>query len=437
MNTKKQVYIAMSADLIHPGHLNIIKEGVKFGEVTVGLLTDKAIASYKRLPYMSYEQRKEVVENIKGVFKVVPQDTLDYSENLRKYKPDYVVHGTDWKEGVQKKVRETVIEVLSEWGGVLIEPEYTEGISSTKLNNAAKAIGTTSEVRMKTLRRLLEAKDIVRGIEVHNGLSALIAERTSIETEKGNREFDVMWSSSLTESTAKGKPDTELVDITSRIQTLHDVLEVTTKPIIFDGDTGGQIEHFTFNMRTLERLGVSAVIIEDKKGLKKNSLFDTGEVDHEQDSIEDFSEKIRRGKSALVSEDFMIIARVESLILGKGKDDALKRAFAYVASGADGIMIHSKEKTPDEVLDFCSEFRKKDKSTPIVVVPSTYACVTEDELINAGVNVVIYANHLLRSAYPAMQKTAESILRCGSCEEASGKYCMPIKEILTLIDDKK
>lgn len=429
----KTVYVAMSADLVHPGHLVVIKEAAKLGEVTIGLLTDKAIASYKRLPYMSYEQRREVIENIKGVSRVVKQTTLDYRPNLKKLKPDFVVHGDDWKTGVQKKTREQVITTLAKWGGKLIEPVNTGVTSSTKLNLALKEVGTTPDLRIRRLRRLIESKAIVRGIEVHNGLTGLIAEHTSVMRNNVKEEFDFMWLSSLTDSTAKGKPDIELVDLTSRMQTLQDILEISTKPIIFDGDTGGEIEHFTFNLRTLERLGVSAVIIEDKVGLKRNSLFGTGEVKHQQDTIEHFSEKIKRGKCAQITDDMMIIARIESLILDKGMDDAIARARAYIKAGVDGIMMHSKEETPDEILEFCKKYKNFRTRVPLVVVPSTYSVVTEAELNAAGVDVVIYANHLLRSAYPAMVKTAESILENGRAKEASDQLCMPIKDILTLI----
>lgn len=427
----KIVYVGMSADIIHPGHLNIIKEARKYGEVIVGVLTDAAIASYKRLPYLDFEQRKIIVENIKGVSKVVPQETLDYVPNLKKYKPDYVVHGDDWKSGVQADIRRRVIETLAEWGGKLIEPPYTKGISSTKLINAIREVGTTPEIRMRRFRRLIEAKPIVRIIEAHNGLSGLIAEHTYVELNGKKKEFDGIWLSSLTDSTAKGKPDIEYVDITSRIMTLQDILEVTTKPVIFDGDSGGLPEHFAFNVRSLERLGVSAIIIEDKKGLKKNSLFGV-EGGQEQESIENFCYKISVGKQARVTEDIMIIARIESLILKKGMEDALKRADAYIEAGADGIMIHSKEKTPDEILEFCNHYNKISQKVPLVVVPSTYSQITENELVKAGVKVVIYANQLLRSAYPAMVNTAKSILSYGRALEAE-KYMMPIKEIINLI----
>jgi phosphoenolpyruvate phosphomutase / 2-hydroxyethylphosphonate cytidylyltransferase len=441
---EKCVYIAMSADLVHPGHLINIREGAKLGRVVLGLLTDEAIASYKRLPAMPYANRKAIMENIKGVDEVVAQETLDYRPNLRKFKPDYVVHGDDWQVGIQKQTRAQVIEVLEEWGGKLIETPrevpYAEGViptSSTALNKSLKEIGTTPQIRLARLRRLLNAKKIVRGIEAHNGLSGLIVEHAHVDKEGKREEFDFMWSSSLTDSTSKGKPDIELVDISSRVQTLQDILEITTKPIIFDGDTGGQIEHFTFNIRTLERLGISAVIIEDKTGLKKNSLFDAGTVEHELDTIENFSEKIRRGKRAQVTEDFMIIARLESLIVGKGLDDALARAQAYIQAGADGIMIHSKEKSPDEIWQFCTAYKTFEHKVPLIVVPSTYNSITEDELIDAGVSIVIYANQLLRSAYPAMLKTAECILQEGRAKEADEQYCMPIKEILNLIEPSR
>ena len=429
------VYVGMSADLVHPGHLNILKTASEYGEVIVGLLTDKAIASYKRLPYMDFEQRKQVIENIKGVSRVLPQETLDYVPNLRAYKPDYVVHGDDWKEGVQRETRQRVIDTLAEWGGKLVEVPYTKGISSTQLNKALKEVGTTPELRLKSLRRMLHAKPLVRFLDIHNALSGLIVEHAYVDTPQGRREFDGMWGSSLTDSTAKGKPDIEAVDVSSRTTTLNEVLEVTTKPIIYDADTGGQTEHFQFTVRTLERLGVSAAIIEDKTGLKKNSLFGT-EVDQTQDTIEAFSDKIRMGKLAQQTDDFMIIARLESLILGKGVDHAMERAEAFLAAGADGIMIHSREKTPDEVFEFCARYNKLENRKPLVAVPSSYNKTTEQELQDNGVNIVIYANQLLCSAYPAMLGTALSILEHSRSAECDSRM-MPIKEILELIPGTK
>lgn len=431
----KKVYIGMSADIIHPGHLNIIKEGVKLGTLTVGVLTDEAIASYKRLPYLDFEQRKTIVENIKGVDKVIAQHTLDYVPNLLKEKPDFVVHGDDWKEGIQRETRQRVVDTISQWGGKVIDIPYTQGISSTKLNEKIQAIGTTPEIRLKRLHRLLIAKPIVRILESHSGLTGLIAENAKVNINGVNHEFDGMWSSSLTDSTSKGKPDIEAVDITTRLHGLNDMLECTTKPIIYDGDTGGKIEHFVFTVRTLERNGISAVIIEDKTGLKKNSLFGTA-VPQTQDTIEDFSAKIKAGKNAQITTDFMIIARIESLILGKTVEDALERAYAYIQAGADGIMIHSKEKTGLDIKEFCERFRETNKNTPIVVVPSTYNHITEEEFQEWGVNVVIYANHMLRASYPAMLNVATSILSNGRSYEANDK-CMPIKEILELISGTK
>lgn len=430
----KKVYIGMSADLIHKGHLNIIKEGQKLGKVVIGLLTDEAIASYKRLPLISFNDRKTIVENLKGVDEVIPQITLDYVPNLKKIKPDFVVHGDDWKTGVQKEVRKKVIKTLNSWGGKLIEPNYTEGISSTDLITAVKARGITPGNRMKTLRRLIAAKPIVRILEAHNGLTGLICESTNIIKNGEKIEFDGVWESSLTDSTAKGKPDTELVDFSSRFSTIEEILEVTTKPIIVDGDTGGRLEHFQFRVKTLERLGVSAIIIEDKVGDKRNSLFGT-DVVQKQDSIENFSEKIRKGKACQVTSDFMIIARIESLILEKGLNDALERSKAYIKAGADGIMIHSKKSDGKEIKDFCKLYNVFKNRVPLIVVPSSYAHIKEDELQDMGVNVVIYANHLLRSAYPAMRDTALSILENSRSLEASDKNCMSIKEIITLIPD--
>lgn len=431
----KKVYVGMSADLVHPGHLNVLKKAAEYGEVTVGLLTDAAIASYKRLPYMEFEQRKEVIENIKGVTIVIAQETLDYVPNLKRIRPDYVVHGDDWKEGVQQATRQRVIDTLAEWGGELIEVPYTMGISSTKINFALKELGTTPELRLKSLRRLLQAKPLLRFLDIHNALSGLIIEHVNVETPQGNRQFDGMWGSSLTDSTAKGKPDIEAVDVSARMTTLNEILEVTTKPIIYDADTGGQAEHFKFTVRTLERLGVSAAIIEDKTGLKKNSLFGT-DVAQTQDSIENFCQKIREGKSAQATDDFMIIARIESLILGKGQEDALKRAIAYLEAGADGIMIHSRQKSPDEIFEFCKNYAKLTNKKPLVAVPSSYNTVTEKELQKHGVNVVIYANQLLRSAYPAMVETAKSILEHERSAECDARM-MSINSILELIPGTK
>lgn len=428
---QKTVYVGMSADLVHPGHLNVIKRAAELGEVTVGLLTDEAVASYKRLPYMSYDQRCVVIESIKGVRRVVPQTTLDYVPNLRVLKPDYVVHGDDWRSGVQRSIRERVIQVLDEWGGKLVEVEYTKGISSTQLNKVLKEIGTTPDIRLRKLRRMLKAKKIVRLLEIHNGLTGLIVENIFVDDNGVRREFDGMWASSLTDSTAKGKPDIEAVDLTSRMHTLNDVLEVTTKPIIYDGDTGGKPEHFVFTVKTLERMGVSAVIIEDKVGLKRNSLFGTS-VSQTQDAIESFSQKISAGKRAQLTDEFMIIARIESLILGHGVKDAITRARAYIDAGADGIMIHSCDKDPSEVLDFCRQYRNLDLKVPLVAVPTSYNHVTEDELAEAGISIVIYANHLLRSAFPAMVKTAQSILKHGRSSIADSDL-MSVNEIINLI----
>lgn len=431
----KKVYVGMGTDVLHHGHINIIEVARNLGEVTVGLLTDKAIASYKRVPLLSYKQRKKIIENIKGVKNVIPQETLDYTSNLKKLKPDYVVHGTDWKMGVQKQIRARVIETLKEWGGKLVEPEYTKGISSTQLISEMLEGGTTPEIRLKKLRKLLELKPLVRFLEVHNGLTGRIVEKTRIIEDGTVREFDGMWESSLTDSISKGKPDIELIDFTSRLQTIDQIFEVTTKPMIVDGDTGGLTDHFVYTVKTLERLGVSAIIIEDKIGPKRNSLFGT-DVEQTPDTIENFCKKLSAGKKAQVTEDFMIIARIESLILKKGLKDALKRAKAYIESGADGIMIHSKEKNPKEILGFCEEYKKFKYKVPLAVVPTTYDKITEEELIKVGVNIVIYANHLLRSAYPAMVKVAESILKNHRCYEA-GELSLPIIDILNLIPGGK
>lgn len=432
----KKVYLGMIADIMHPGLINIINEGAKYGDVIIGLFTDKAIATHKRLPYLTYEQRETVVRSIHGVADVVPQDDWSYVPNLVKYKPDYIIHGDDWLEGPDKYIRDEVFKVMESLGGKVIEIPYTKGITSSGLADELESLGTTPQARLKSLRRLITAKPIVRIMESHCGLTGLIIEHTKVEVGNEIREFDGMWASSLTDSTSKGKPDIEAVDLTTRLHDLNDSLEVTTKPVIYDGDTGGKTEHFVFTVRTLERLGVSAVIIEDKVGLKQNSLFGTDAV-QTQDTIEGFCAKIKAGKEAQVTRDFMIISRCESLIAGKPVDDALERCHAYVAAGADGIMIHSKNKDGMDIKEFCQRFREVDNHTPIVAVPTTYAQFTEEELASWGINIVIYANHMLRSAYPAMVKCAERILETTRCLEASEEYCMPIKQILNLIPGTK
>ena len=431
----KTVYLGITGDIIHPGIINIIKEGAKLGDLTVGLLTDSAIVSHKRLPYLTYEQRKQVVENIKGVANVVPQEEWSYVPNLKKLKPDYMIHGDDWKTNYLSKIRDEVFEAVKEWGGQVVEIPYTQGINSSALAENASSIGTTPDVRRAALRRLIAAKPIVRIMEAHSGLSGLIIENAEVTKDDGVHRFDGMWSSSLTDSTSKGKPDIEAVDLTTRMQSLTDILECTTKPIIYDGDTGDIAEHFVFTVRTLERNGISAVIIEDKKGLKKNSLFGT-EVKQELASEEEFCHKISEGKKAQVTKDFMIIARIEEIIAGYTVDEALKKAFAAVKAGADGVMIHSKDKSGMDIKEFCQKFRAEYKQVPIVLVPTTYNQFTEKELAEWGANVIIYANHMLRASYPAMKKCAETILEAERSLEVND-LCMPIKQILELIPGTK
>ena len=432
----KKVYVSMIADLLHAGHINILKKASKLGEVTVGLLTEKACGELNDVPYLDYEKRKEVLEYLNMVKNVIPQESASYKENLLKLKPDFVVHGDDWKTTYQRRYREEVINFLKEWGGELVEIPYSKEISEAHIKENMRKLGITTGARLGRLRRLIAAKPIVKILEVHNALSGLIVENAKEVLESGEEvNFDGMWSSSLTDSTSKGKPDIEAVDTTARLMTVNEIFEVTTKPMIYDADTGGKPEHFEFTVRSLERTGVSAVIIEDKTGLKKNSLFGN-EVPQTQETKENFCHKIKVGKNAQISKEFMIIARIESLILEAGMEDALKRAFAYIDAGADGIMIHSRKKDPNEIFEFVKNFRSKDKITPIVVVPTSFNSVTTDEFAKIGVNIVIYANHMLRAAYPGMMKVAQKILKYKRSLEAEPD-CMPIKEILELIPGTK
>jgi len=432
----KKVYVSLIADLLHAGHIRILKETAKFGEVTVGLLTLKACGELNDIPYLEYEKRKEVLENLKMIANIIPQESASYRENLLKLKPDFVVHGDDWQGNYQRKYRDEVIDLLKEWNGELIEIPYSADISSLKIKEEMTKLGVTTTARQARLRRLIAAKPVVKILEVHNALSGLIAENASELLADGKEVgFDGMWSSSLTDSTSKGKPDIEAVDTTARLTIINEIFEVTTKPMIYDADTGGKPEHFEFTVRSLERVGVSAVVIEDKTGLKKNSLFGN-DVAQTQDSIENFCHKIKVGKAAQITKEFMIIARIESLILEAGMEDALQRAKAYVEAGADGVMIHSRLKDPSEIFEFVEKFRSEDKLTPIVVVPTSFNAVTIDEFAEIGVNVVIYANHMLRAAYPGMMKVAKLILKHERSLEAEPD-CMAIKEILELIPGTK
>lgn len=428
-----KVYTCFCTDVIHEGHLNILREASKYGEVYVGILTDRAMVCFNRFPTRSFEERMELVRETGLAAHVCAQDHIMYDQVFETWKPDFIIHGDNWKDGPEQIIRDNVLENLQKYGGELIEIPYTYNEEVRKIDARMKEKLAMPEYRRRRLRQLLNLRPIVKALEVHSGLTGLIAEKTIVESNGSLDQFDAMWISSLCDSTAKGKPDIELVDMSSRLRTIDDVLEVTTKPIILDGDTGGLTEHFVYNVRTMERMGVSAVIIEDKTGLKKNSLFGT-EVEQTQDSIENFTEKIRAGKRALRTEEFMIIARIESLILECGMEDALKRAFAYVEAGADGIMIHSRKKAPDEILEFCRKFRERDQKTPIVVVPTSFNSITEEELAAAGVNIVIYANQLTRSAFPAMQNTAIDILKNHRAMEVDDRL-LPIKEIITLIDE--
>lgn len=429
----KKVYTCFCTDVIHEGHLNILSEAKKYGQVIVGVLSDEAMIRFNRFPTITLEERKRIVEDTGLADSVILQNEIMYDDIIKQIKPDYVIHGDNWCKGPENVIRNNVIENLGKYGGELIEVNYTYNENVRKIDDNIKEKLAMPEYRRKRLRQLLKLCPVVKTIEVHSGLTGLIAEKTVVEHNGELNQFDAMWLSSLCDSTAKGKPDIELVDMSSRMRTIDDVMEVTTKPIILDGDTGGLVEHFVYNVRSLERMGVSAVIIEDKTGLKKNSLFGT-EVEQTQDSIENFCDKIRAGKSAQRTDEFMIIARIESLILEKGQEDALKRAFAYVDAGADGIMIHSRKKLPDEIFAFCDAFRKENMHTPIVVVPTSFNSVTEAELAQHGVNIVIYANQLTRSAFPAMQSTAVEILKNHRALETDSRL-MPIKEIITLIDD--
>ena len=427
----RTVYMCFSTDIIHGGHIAIIKKAQKLGRLIIGVLSDEAVASYKRLPLVPAAERKKLFENVAGVYKVVDQNTLSYKANLESLKPSIVVHGDDWCTGFQKPIRDEVVSILASYGGKLVEFPYSSDPKYAEIDARTRSDLAMPDIRRGRLKRVLEMKGLITAMEAHDGLTGLIVENTVVHQGGGAHQFDAMWVSSLCDSTAKGKPDIELVDMTSRFRTIEDITEVTTKPIIFDGDTGGKTEHFVYTVRSLERLGVSMVIIEDKTGLKKNSLFGT-EVVQTQDSIENFSAKIRAGKKAQRTKEFMICARIESLILEQGMEDALTRAFAFAKAGADAIMIHSRKKDPSEIQEFIEKFREKDKTTPIVLVPTSFNSVTEEEWKERGANIIIYANQLMRAEVPAMQKAAETILENHRAKECDDMI-MPFKDIIRLI----
>lgn len=430
MKKNKIAYVPLAVDILHVGHLNIINTAKKYGQVVVGLLSDSAIAEYKNLPTLNYNERYKIVKSLKNVKKILKQNSWDYTDVLESLKPDFFIHGDDWKKGIQKKTRKNVIKLLKKNKGKLIEVAYTKNVSSSSIkSNLINHLTPVS--RVSNLKRLMDNKSIVRVLEAHSPLSGLIAENIKVKKGKKNEQFDAMWSSSLTDSSVKGKPDNQSLDFSSRFSGIGDIMDVTTKPVIFDADNGGRLEHIPFTIRTLERLGVSAIMIEDKVGLKKNSLFkDQSGV--RQDTIRDFCKKIELIKKTRNSENFLIGARIESFILGKGLQDGLNRAIAYSKAGADLILIHSKEKSPKEIFSFSRIFKKSKFYKPLVSVPSTYSKTTEKMLIRNGFKIVIYANHMLRAAYPAMQNAAKSILQNQRSFELESKISS-VKEVINLI----
>jgi phosphoenolpyruvate phosphomutase len=431
MIDQKTVFVVMSAEIFHPGHLNIIKVARDLGEVTVGLATDRFNARYKRLTLMSYEDRKAIVENINGVKNVIAQDTLDLAPILRELRPDYFVHGDDWKFGPLKAVRQQVLEVMQEWGGVLVEPPYTEGISSTKLNAAWRSIGATPETRIRHFRRMLEFQPVVRLLEVHNSLSGIIIERTLVEGNERDKEFDGMWYSDLTDSLAKGKPNSSFVDLTSRINTIHGILESTTKPLIVEAGNGGITEHFVSTVKTLERLGVSAVVIADKVGYE-GAVFSLNGNEPVQEDVNDFARKIASGKKTQVNKDFSIITQINSLVMHEDVENALRRARVYIEAGVDALMIHSNVETLTDFFEFCRSYRNLEDKVPLLAAIPARSSLDEDQLISAGVQFIVYPDQLLRAAYTSMLNAAKTLLIQARASDVDELYA-PISEICDFV----
>jgi len=421
MNSKL-VYVGMTAEFFHHGHANILIKAREYGNVMVGLLTDSALLSHKRLPMLTWEQRKTIIANFNGVTEVVPQHEWEYSNNILKYRPDFMVHGDDWNVEHQKNVKDKALAALKTYGGRLIEIAYTDGVSSSVLQKEELSNGILPSTRVGILRRLINAKSIVRVLESHNAVTASIVDQSEHFSNSMNEvvRFDAIWSSSLTDSTSRGLPDTEALSISSRLLNIMEIFNVTNLPLIMDADTGGDAQHLSLHIKSMERIGISACIIEDKKGLKKNSLLGTS-VSQEIEEPLVFAEKIDVAIKSKISQDFMVIARLESLILELGMEDALNRARLYCEAGVDGIMIHSRKKSPSEIFQFASIFRKEFPDVPLISVPTTYNEVYEKELVDAGFNVVIYANHMLRAAVPAMRNVANTILENGRSFEVDSR----------------
>ena len=417
---EKTVYVGITGDIIHPGIINIIQKGAKYGRLIVGLLSNEAIATHKRIPYLTYEQRKAVIENIKGVSEVVPQEEWSYVPNLLKLKPDYIIHGDDWKTNYLKGIREEVFEVMKKIGGEVIEIPYTKGINSSQLFESTTNNGITAVQRLQSLRQLMNYKPIIRIMEANSGLSGLIIENLKVEKEDGIQRFDGIFIN-LLDSNPLGISEQESSTFTSKLNTVTDILECTTKPIIYGGYTSDNYENVTFTIEKLELMGISAIIIEDKFKNKQELCNE-----------DEFCLKIKEGKKAQTNPDFMIIAGIKELILGKNIDDALKKALTSIKAGADGILISSNQKNGDDIKEFCLKLRKENKNIPIVLIPTAYDQFTEKEFAEWGANIIIYVDYLKKATYPAMKKCAETILKSERSLEVN-EMCMPIKEILNLI----
>ncbi|MDJ0824059.1 MAG: phosphoenolpyruvate mutase [Rhodobacter sp.] len=424
------VYVSMTAEILHNGHLRILKEAKKHGRVTVGLLTDRALENKKPIPLLSFEQRKEILEALDCVDEVIAQDEWDYDACIDTHKPRVFVHGDKW-DGPLTGMRERAIARLESYGGTFVELPYSHEFDGTHIAPQMAASLATPFAKQKAFRRMMQSKRLVRFLEAHSPLAALIGEHTKVQRNGDVLQYDGFWSSSLTDSTEMGLPDIEALDVTRRLQNIDEIFEVTTKPLVFDADTGGKAEHFELKVRTMERMGIAAAIIEDKTGLKKNSLLGTS-VPQTQASIPEFQEKIRAGIEGQKYRGMMIIARLESLILGQGIDDALRRADAYVTAGAGAVMIHSKERDPAQVFAFTDAFAQDHPEVPIVAVPSSYNTVHDHELQAHGIKMIIYANHMLRSSYKAMEQTARAILEHGRTAEIEDEI-ITIPQILKLI----
>jgi len=408
MASEKTVYVGMVGDMLHVGHINILKTAARLGRVTVGVLTDRAVVGYKRLPLLAFEDRVRVVESIADVAAVVPQKTLSYVENLRALRPDYVVHGDDWRYGDQvSRARAEVIATLGEWGGELVEVAYTKGISSTAIHRSGAADALFSGTRQGRLRRLLAAKPTLRIVEAHSGLSAKIA--AEVRGPDGATGFDAVWQSGLTDAIHRGKSDGGAVDRGRRLQAVEEILDAGPLPLIYDGRAAGRPETVFDLTRALDKAGVSALCLGDRS--------DPDRTGPEMSPAETVAQ-IEAVRAACPTGAVMAISRIVVAAPGNGGsgalDRALDRALALLEAGSDAVMFDSAADTAEPILDIAARLRRQRRDVPLFAAQSDRWGAPIHRFENAGIDAVVYETHLLRATVAPMRRAATALLAEGT-----------------------